>query len=146
MWRCRRVGRKHLTRTMPVLETPSRVWRRIQAAEDLAVPSLPSLPAIDDDDLDLDLDESTNVLVVQPTPSTSISGKRSTTVRFAETHESFEFSDIQPITKHDSILTDDDDKLPSDYSISLQSEQKVRLFIFLTLMFSMLTIITSRRL
>lgn len=121
-WRCRRVVPKHLTRTMPVLETPSRVWRRIQAAEDLAVPSLPSLPAIDDDDLDLD--ESSNILIVQPTPSASISGKRSTTVRFAETHESFEFSDIQPI-RHDSILTDDDDKLPADYSISLHSENKV---------------------
>jgi hypothetical protein len=130
---------------MPVLETPSRVWRRIQAAEDLAVPSLPSLPAIDDDDLDLD--DSSNVLIVQPTPSASISGKRSTTVRFAETHESFEFSDIQPITKHDSILTDDDDKLSLDYSISLNLEKKVCLFnSFKIIMSSMLIIGFSLRL
>jgi hypothetical protein len=45
---------KATTTTMPLLETPSRVWRRIQDAQDVDMPSLPSLPAIDDitDDLD----------------------------------------------------------------------------------------------
>jgi hypothetical protein len=33
---------------MVMLETPSRVWRRIHAAEGADMPSLPSLPALDD--------------------------------------------------------------------------------------------------
>ncbi|KAG8812078.1 hypothetical protein FRC17_002209, partial [Serendipita sp. 399] len=104
---------------MPVLETPSRVWRRIQAADDLSVPSLPSLPAIDDND-DVE-DDSLPLKPPQPNHSASISVKRSTTVRFAEVHESFEFSDIQPIT-HQSILSEEDgDKLPADYSSNLSS-------------------------
>jgi hypothetical protein len=39
---------------MPLLETPSRVWRRIEDAQHVDMPSLPSLPAIDDitDDVD----------------------------------------------------------------------------------------------
>jgi hypothetical protein len=39
---------------MPLLETPSRIWRRIQDAQHIDMPSLPSLPAIDDmtDDVD----------------------------------------------------------------------------------------------
>lgn len=43
---------------MPLLETPSRVWRRIQDAQHVDMPSLPSLPAIDDittDDVDSSL-------------------------------------------------------------------------------------------
>ncbi|KAJ8454238.1 hypothetical protein ONZ45_g19381 [Pleurotus djamor] len=32
------------------LETPSRVWRRIEAVEGRDMPSLPSLPTFDDDD------------------------------------------------------------------------------------------------
>jgi len=106
---------------MPVFETPSRVWRRIQAADDLALPSLPSLPAIDNDDLE---DESDS-RPLQSTPSLVASTKKATTVRFAETHESFEFSDILPIT-HQSILTEDDgDKPPVDYSIDLNTHISV---------------------
>jgi hypothetical protein len=39
---------------MPLLETPSRVWRRIEDAQHIDMPSLPSLPTIDDitDDVD----------------------------------------------------------------------------------------------
>ncbi|KIM34091.1 hypothetical protein M408DRAFT_325604 [Serendipita vermifera MAFF 305830] len=106
---------------MPVLETPSRVWRRIQEADDLAVPSLPSLPAIDslDEDDDDDNDQVASKLF-ESARNTSLSTKKSTTVRFADKHESFEFSDILPIT-HQSLLTDEDDgdKLPADYSIAL---------------------------
>lgn len=39
---------------MPLLETPSRVWRRIEDAQHIDMPSLPSLPAIDDITEDLD--------------------------------------------------------------------------------------------
>lgn len=110
---------------MPVLETPSRVWRRIQAADDLALPSLPSLPAIDDDDLEEEDETDPQPIHSRPTPSLVASTKKSTTVRFAETHESFEFSDILPIT-HQSILTDDDgDKPQVDYSIDLKSHISV---------------------
>ncbi|CAG7847478.1 SubName: Full=Uncharacterized protein {ECO:0000313/EMBL:CCA70757.1} [Serendipita indica DSM 11827] len=107
---------------MPVLETPSRVWRRIQAADDLAVPSLPSLPAIDiDDDDDVD-DDPLPSKRAQSTPSASISVKKSTTVRFAEKHESFEFSNIQPIHP-DSLLSDEDsNKLPPEYSVDISAQ------------------------
>jgi len=46
-----------LNTPMPLLETPSRVWRRIQDAQHVDMPSLPSLPAIDDitDDVDASL-------------------------------------------------------------------------------------------
>ena len=67
--------------TMPLLETPSRVWRRIQDAQDVDMPSLPSLPAIDDVTEDLDSsflpndngkraqhDDLSLSLPVQPTP------------------------------------------------------------------------------
>jgi hypothetical protein len=108
---------------MPMFETPSRVWRRIQAAEDLALPSLPSLPAIDIDNEDLEDESESRPL--QSTPSLIASTKKSTTVRFAETHESFEFSDILPIT-HQSILTEDDgDKPPVDYSVDLKTHISV---------------------
>lgn len=109
---------------MPVLETPSRVWRRIQAADDLAVPSLPSLPGIDslDEDDEDDNGEQAPSKLFQSARNTSLSTKKSTTttVRFADKHESFEFSDILPIT-HQSLLTDEDDgdKLPVDYSIQV---------------------------
>ncbi|KAF6761741.1 hypothetical protein DFP72DRAFT_629781 [Ephemerocybe angulata] len=35
-----------------MLETPSRIWRRIEAVQDKEMPSLPSLPGFDDDSLD----------------------------------------------------------------------------------------------
>jgi len=69
---------------MPLLETPSRVWRRIQDAQHVDMPSLPSLPAIDDitDDVDssflpngnnnkrAELDDDHLIsLPVQPTPT-----------------------------------------------------------------------------
>ena len=69
---------------MPLLETPSRVWRRIQDAQHVDMPSLPSLPAIDDitEDIDSSLlpignnDKRTHVdddllisLPIQPTPT-----------------------------------------------------------------------------
>ncbi len=69
---------------MPLLETPSRVWRRIQDAQHVDMPSLPSLPAIDDitDDVDSSLlpngnsdkraqvdDDLLISLPVQPTPT-----------------------------------------------------------------------------
>ncbi|CAG8773183.1 13972_t:CDS:2, partial [Acaulospora colombiana] len=103
---------------LPEIETPSRVWRRIQAADDLAVPSLPSLPAIDFDDLD-DEDEGSYPSKFPPsTTNITASAKKSSTVRFADAHESFQFSEILPIN-HQSILTDDDDnKLPADYSVT----------------------------
>ena len=114
---------------MPVLETPSRVWRRIQAADDLAVPSLPSLPAIDFDDDDEDIDEDPlPSRRSQSTPSAPLSVKKSTTVRFAEKHESFEFSNIQPIHP-DSILSDEDSsKLPPEYSVDISAHFTVSLF------------------
>jgi hypothetical protein len=114
------------------LETPSRVWRRIQAADDLAVPSLPSLPAIDSLDDDDDEDDNQEALkVVHSSPNISLSTRKSTatTVRFAEKHESFEFSDILPIT-HQSLITDEDDgdKLPVDYSITINPQVSVSYF------------------
>jgi hypothetical protein len=114
------------------LETPSRVWRRIQAADDLAVPSLPSLPAIDSLDDDEDEDDNQEPLkVVHSSPNISLSTRKSTatTVRFAEKHESFEFSDILPIT-HQSLITDEDDgdKLPVDYSITINPQVSVSCF------------------
>ena len=69
---------------MPLLETPSRVWRRIQDAQHVDMPSLPSLPAIDDitEDIDSSLlplgnnDKRAHVdddllisLPIQPTPT-----------------------------------------------------------------------------
>ncbi|KAJ3509021.1 hypothetical protein NMY22_g16432 [Coprinellus aureogranulatus] len=33
-----------------MLETPSRIWRRIEAVQDREMPSLPSLPSFDDSD------------------------------------------------------------------------------------------------
>ena len=109
--------------SMPVLETPSRVWRRIQAADDLAVPSLPSLPGIDSLDEDDDDDnEPAASKLFESARNSSFSTKKSTTttVRFADKHESFEFSEILPIT-HQSLTddTDDGDKLPMDYSIQV---------------------------
>jgi hypothetical protein len=35
-----------------MLETPSRIWRRIEAVQDKEMPSLPSLPSFDDDSAD----------------------------------------------------------------------------------------------
>ena len=69
---------------MPLLETPSRVWRRIQDAQHVDMPSLPSLPAIEDitDDIDSSLlplgnndkrahadDDLLISLPIQPTPT-----------------------------------------------------------------------------
>jgi len=113
------------------LETPSRVWRRIEAADELAVPSLPSLPAIDN--LDDDEEDEGEQSPKQTTLSLSARKPRTTatatTVRFAEKHESFEFSDILPI-KHHSLLTDEDDgeKLPVDYSITINPQVSVSCF------------------
>jgi hypothetical protein len=113
--------------TMP-LETPSRVWRRIEAADDLAVPSLPSLPAIDSLDDDDDDDNQEPSKIIRSSLNISLSTRKSTatTVRFAEKHESFEFSDIQPIT-HQSLITDEDDgdELPVDYSITINPQVSV---------------------
>lgn len=58
-----------------MLETPSRIWRRIQAADEGEPPSLPSLPAFDDSgaqDSDSDqhsTDDGPNILPVHSTPA-----------------------------------------------------------------------------
>src|SRR5882762_9549711 len=88
---------------MALLETPSRIWRRIEANEDHDIPSLPSLPGFDDSaagdptdttsgsdqDHDVDLDIS---LPVHSTPALSSRtaastirppGSSSSTTRFA---------------------------------------------------------------
>ncbi|KAG2137784.1 hypothetical protein BD769DRAFT_1384914 [Suillus cothurnatus] len=60
---------------MAMLETPSRIWRRIQAADEGEPPSLPSLPAFDDSgaqDSDSDhhsTDDSPDILPVHSTPA-----------------------------------------------------------------------------
>lgn len=107
---------------MPVLETPSRVWRRIQAADDFLVPSLPSIPNIDlDDDDEEEVEQSDSaVLPLHSTPTSSM--RRSSThntVRFAETHQSFSISDIS------SIQPPFDKPGRYDYSVSLKEEPKV---------------------
>ena len=62
---------------MVLLETPSRVWRRIDAAEGAEMPSLPSLPAFEDSaasedtsnsDLDLDTNRRRNLSTVYSEP------------------------------------------------------------------------------
>lgn len=60
-----------------MLETPSRVWRRIEAVEGRDMPSLPSLPALDDSEDDPetstnpDQSESQDILPVHSTPALS---------------------------------------------------------------------------
>ncbi|KAG1881054.1 hypothetical protein F4604DRAFT_1992869 [Suillus subluteus] len=60
---------------MAMLETPSRIWRRIQAADEGEPPSLPSLPAFDDSgaqDSDSDhhsTDDGLDILPVHSTPA-----------------------------------------------------------------------------
>ncbi|KAI0352396.1 hypothetical protein OH77DRAFT_1498058 [Trametes cingulata] len=57
-----------------LLETPSRVWRRIQADQDRDMPSLPSLPAFDDSaDPQATLDESSeDMQIASPIHSTPV--------------------------------------------------------------------------
>ncbi|TFY56456.1 hypothetical protein EVJ58_g7633 [Rhodofomes roseus] len=69
-----------------MLETPSRVWRRIEAVESKDMPSLPSLPAFDDSqdasesDTNLELnDESQDILPIHSTPA--LSTHTQTTIR-----------------------------------------------------------------
>lgn len=69
-----------------MLETPSRVWRRIEAVEGRDMPSLPSLPALDDslDDPETSSnpdqsDDSQNILPVHSTPA--LSSHTQTTIR-----------------------------------------------------------------
>ncbi|KZT69318.1 hypothetical protein DAEQUDRAFT_745317 [Daedalea quercina L-15889] len=69
-----------------MLETPSRVWRRIESVEGRDMPSLPSLPAFDDseDDPESDInaepsDESPDILPVHSTPA--LSSQTQTTIR-----------------------------------------------------------------
>ncbi|KAM6497248.1 hypothetical protein JOM56_007721 [Amanita muscaria] len=45
-----------------MLETPSRIWRRIEAIENRDMPSLPSLPPFEDSDDGLRLEESSDIL------------------------------------------------------------------------------------
>ncbi|KAG1860628.1 hypothetical protein DFJ58DRAFT_715534 [Suillus subalutaceus] len=53
---------------MAMLETPSRIWRRIQAADEGEPPSLPSLPAFDDSDHN-STDDGLDILPVHSTPA-----------------------------------------------------------------------------
>ncbi|KAI8969366.1 hypothetical protein BD414DRAFT_503572 [Trametes punicea] len=56
-----------------LLETPSRVWRRIQADQDRDMPSLPSLPAFDDStesQITMDEDSEENMQIASPLHST----------------------------------------------------------------------------
>lgn len=69
-----------------MLETPSRVWRRIEAVEGRDMPSLPSLPALDDSQDDSETstnpdhsDESQDILPVHSTPA--LSHHTQTTIR-----------------------------------------------------------------
>lgn len=70
-----------------MLETPSRVWRRIQDNEGQDMPSLPSLPAFEDsgehetEDTDEDEDVLPNSLPLQSTPAVSAHYKSASTIR-----------------------------------------------------------------
>lgn len=85
-----------------MLETPSRVWRRIEAVEDRDMPSLPSLPGFDDSDdsdplgepsdFDDDLEDRSPPVTSTPAPASSHhtmvstirpSSSTSSTARFA---------------------------------------------------------------
>ncbi|KAG1737174.1 hypothetical protein EDB19DRAFT_995876 [Suillus lakei] len=72
---------------MAMLETPSRIWRRIQAADEGEPPSLPSLPAFDDSgsqDSDSDqhsTDEGLDILPVHSTPAAFSAHTATSTIR-----------------------------------------------------------------
>ncbi|KAG1774133.1 hypothetical protein EV702DRAFT_1126979 [Suillus placidus] len=72
---------------MAILETPSRIWRRIQAADEGEPPSLPSLPAFDDSgaqDSDSDqhsTDDGPNILPVHSTPAAVSAHTATSTIR-----------------------------------------------------------------
>ncbi|OAX40162.1 hypothetical protein K503DRAFT_738032 [Rhizopogon vinicolor AM-OR11-026] len=73
---------------MAMLETPSRIWRRIQAADEGEPPSLPSLPAFDYDsagpDSDSDqhsIDTDADILPVHSTPAAISSHTATSTIR-----------------------------------------------------------------
>jgi hypothetical protein len=87
-----------------MLETPSRIWRRIQAADEGEPPSLPSLPAFDysaasDSDSDVhSSDNGADILPVHSTPAAvsahtatstiRLQSSTSSTVRFASSLDS----------------------------------------------------------
>ncbi|KAG2345767.1 hypothetical protein BDR05DRAFT_960035 [Suillus weaverae] len=72
---------------MAILETPSRIWRRIQAADEGEPPSLPSLPAFDDSgaqDSDSDqhsTDDGPDILPVHSTPAAVSAHTVTSTIR-----------------------------------------------------------------
>ncbi|KAH8103946.1 hypothetical protein BXZ70DRAFT_923662 [Cristinia sonorae] len=70
-----------------MLETPSRVWRRIQDNEGQDMPSLPSLPVFDDDSGEHEIESTDdedilgNSLPLQSTPAASAHHKTASTIR-----------------------------------------------------------------
>lgn len=118
-----------------MLETPSRIWRRIEAIEDRDMPSLPSLPLFDEDsevmqnDYDDQFQEDLNISSrIHSTPPsahhTNTSTARPTDLSMMDALESISQASSPPFSP-EAMDRQETPKKNYNYSMSLKSEPKV---------------------
>ena len=115
-----------------MLETPSRIWRRIEAIEDRDMPSLPSLPPFEDSFdpetvMHLDYDDQLQEDEDSVTPHHDYDDRLQED-EDPVTHQDYKEEDKDPVTPHhdyDEQLEDEDSVTPHhDYDDQLQEEDE----------------------